>query len=363
MKKIGIMSMQRIKNYGSFMQAYALMKTVESMDYGVKFVDYKIEPPVIMQDNKPNIFKKIINNINFIYFLKKRKNINDFNTMYIESIKKYLKIGEKREHSYNSIDELIIGSDEVFNCLQGYPVGFSRELFGKNYEQIPVITYAACFGNTTLERLKEYKIDREISLMLEKMKSISVRDNNSYSIINSLVKIKPRINLDPVLIYDFKKEIIDSVRIKDYILIYAYINRLTKEEQRYIKKFAKKHKKKIIAIGGYQKIADYNLVVKPFELFSYFRKADYVITDTFHGSVFSIKNHSKFCTIIRNGNTGNNHKLIDLLDRLKQKDRIVSKLDDIERLYNTEMRYDETDNIIKKEKKKTIEYLNKNLIK
>lgn len=38
--------MQRIKNYGSFLQAYALKKLIESInDNEVKFVDYKIEPP------------------------------------------------------------------------------------------------------------------------------------------------------------------------------------------------------------------------------------------------------------------------------------------------------------------------------
>ena len=40
MKKIGIMSMQRVTNYGSFLQAYGLMKIIKSLNYNVEFVDY-----------------------------------------------------------------------------------------------------------------------------------------------------------------------------------------------------------------------------------------------------------------------------------------------------------------------------------
>ena len=46
MKKVGIMSMQRIKNYGSFLQAYGLKKNVENLGYDVEFVDYEYEKTI-----------------------------------------------------------------------------------------------------------------------------------------------------------------------------------------------------------------------------------------------------------------------------------------------------------------------------
>ena len=58
MKKIGILSMQRIKNYGSFLQAYALKKIVEEFDTKVEFVDYTVEKPLINnQKNQNKILK------------------------------------------------------------------------------------------------------------------------------------------------------------------------------------------------------------------------------------------------------------------------------------------------------------------
>ena len=44
--KVGIMSMHRIPNYGSFMQAYSLKKMIESLDHEVCFVDYQVEPSI-----------------------------------------------------------------------------------------------------------------------------------------------------------------------------------------------------------------------------------------------------------------------------------------------------------------------------
>ena len=43
-KKVGILSMQRICNFGSFLQAYALKKTIEQLGHEVVFVDYRVEP-------------------------------------------------------------------------------------------------------------------------------------------------------------------------------------------------------------------------------------------------------------------------------------------------------------------------------
>lgn len=355
MKKIGIMTMHRVINYGSFLQAFGLKQILEELGYKVQLVDYNIEPPII-KTKKKNLLQRIIKNINILGYIKKKNVLNKFKREYNH---KYLKLLNIKKYNYNpNIDTLIIGSDEVFNCLQDYPIGYSKELFGKNYEKINVISYAASFGHTTLEELKKYKIDREIGKMLCKFKEVSVRDKNSYDIVKKISTNSPVINLDPVLISSFYKYETNNVKLKNYIIVYAYPGRLAKDEEKYIKSFAKKNKKKIVCLGMYQKIADYNLVVSPFEVLEYFKKADYIITDTFHGTIFSIINHSKYCTIIRESNK---NKLEDLLERLEQGNRKVQELEEIEILYNKEIDFEQTNKIIANERKKTIEYLKNNL--
>ena len=61
MKKVGIMSMQRIANYGSFLQAYALKQLIEELGHKVEFVDYHVGAPVIADnaDNKNKFVRKL----------------------------------------------------------------------------------------------------------------------------------------------------------------------------------------------------------------------------------------------------------------------------------------------------------------
>ena len=52
MAKIGILSMQRINNYGSFLQAYAMKTMLEKMGHDVQFVDYHVGQPLIKDPTK-----------------------------------------------------------------------------------------------------------------------------------------------------------------------------------------------------------------------------------------------------------------------------------------------------------------------
>ena len=264
------------------------------------------------------------------------------------------------EYNYNfEIDSLVIGSDEVFNCMQPYPVGYSRNLFGKGYEDKKVISYAASFGHTKYHELCKYKIEEEIGEMLRKFQVISVRDDNSFEIVKKLTGNEPFMHLDPVLVYDFKKEMVFyKTDLKNYIILYAYTGRLSIEEENYIRNFANKYGKKIISIGNYSAVADENISCNPLYIFSYFKNADYVITDTFHGTIFSIKMNTKFCTIIRESNR---NKLTALLRKLGRMDRSVECLEDIDRLYDIDIDYRETNTIIEEERKRSITYLEVNL--
>lgn len=351
-KKIGIMTMQRIINYGSFLQAYALKSFIEELGFNnIEFIDYKFETSFV-KEKKESIIKKIKKNKNPYNYIVKKHFIKKLNHEYINELKK---IGITDKNYNTNVDILIIGSDEVFNCIQPFPVGYSKNLFGKGYENSQVISYAASFGSTTYDKLVINNIDREISNMLKKFEFISVRDKNSKDIVNRLTGRSALLNLDPVLIYSFNNEKKKyKINMKNYIILYAYTDRLSSEEEKYIKKFAKKIDKKIISIGNYSRIADQNIVCSPLYVFSYFENADYIITDTFHGTVFSIKMNSKFCTIIRDSNK---NKLEYLLTCLGRSDRIVKSLQDIDKLYYKKINYENTNKIIETEIEKSTHYL------
>ena len=359
--KIGIMSMQRIRNYGSFMQAYGLKSILNEIGYNdVEFVDYKVGKPIVGGE-KRTIFQRVIGKLNKIIFYKteryKNNIIHEFNYRYDNEFLKILNINEEKNYNHN-IDYLIIGSDEVFNCIQSNPdVGYSLELFGQGFNNSQIISYAACFGGTNYEKLKKYKVNDEVANLIRKFKIISVRDNNSSETIKKLIGKKPGVNLDPVLVANI--DIQDSqVKYNNYIVLYAYTDRINPKEAKIIKKFAKKYNKKIISIGTFQKCADIHLVLNPFEMLNYIKNADYIITDTFHGTIFSIKYNKKFATIIRQSNK---EKLGDLLERLNLSDRSVNTIEELERVIKKDINYERTNKIIGKEKIRTRKYLKENL--
>ena len=350
--KIGILSMQRIINYGSFLQAYALSNTIRSLGHEVEFVDFKIEKCAVepapkltindVDDKYKNIFIDIQNSEKY----------------FANEILKELGVHERNERS--EVDTLVVGSDEVFNCLQkNSDVGCSLELFGKDHNAQKIISYAVSCGDTTYERICNHNMQEEISELLNGFSSISVRDENSRHFVENLSNIRPINHLDPVLIYDFSDVIQDNVNIDNYIIAYGYAFNFSDEECARIKEFAKKHNKKIVSFTFcYQKCADIVIDAHPMEVLAYFKKADFVITNTFHGTIFSVKMHTPFISFTRNYNT---QKLADLIKRLGFQDRQVFDLNNIDSKYNEKIDFSKCDELLKLERQKSLEYLKENL--
>lgn len=367
MSKIGILSMQRIKNYGSVLQAYALKSIVEELGHSVEFVDYNVEKPLVKNTKKQGKIAKGLESLKGKALLKHKIQYILHKRNFEKKYFKILNLSDKPNFQAK-VDTLIIGSDEVFNCIQSNEnVGYSLELFGKDNNASNVITYAASFGNTTIEKIDRYSKRKELSGLLKNIKSISVRDDNSYKIIKELTGKDSVQNLDPVLIYEFMKKdkLIPKINVKEkYIIVYAYSKRIRNDEARVIHEFAKKNNLKVYAIGGVQEYVDKFVDCSPFEVLAYFKNAEYIVTDTFHGSIFSIINHKKFVTLVRKSygeNYGNEEKLTDLLKNLKLNDRMLYDIKELEDKINSDINYSEVEKILDIEKEKTKNYLKENL--
>ncbi|MDO5558703.1 MAG: polysaccharide pyruvyl transferase family protein [Oscillospiraceae bacterium] len=387
MKKVGILSMQRIVNYGSFMQAFALKNMIENEGCSVQFVDYKVEPCLVEPSparKEKSLTKgqliaakvrwhimhavRTLRGNEVVYSDECIRDMNnkydEFKAAYNEKYLRILGISNERNER-PSLDTLVIGSDEVFNCLQTNPdVGYSKELFGYSNNAQRLISYAASFGNTTSEGLEKYSIDTQIKQMLGNFDSISVRDTNSGKIVKQLTGCEPEYNLDPVLMYDFTSHIPKIDTPDNYIVVYAYKSRISLQEAREIRMTARKMNKKLICIGGPQYFCDDYIACDPFTVLAYFKGADYIITDTFHGSIFSVICNKKFAVLIRksiDGKYGNEEKIGDLLRRLKLEKQTVPSLDSLRSVLEQDIDYETTNRIISEERVKAREYLKNNL--
>ena len=351
--------MQRVPNYGSFLQAYGLKKILIELGADVEFIDFRPGKPAVSYDKQKRlkyqlrnipVLAQIIDEIQY-----KLGGSNDFKLIYRMEYLRELGVGHRKKYNAK-VDLALIGSDEVFNCLQqGANIGFAPLLFGQGVHCQKVASYAGSFGHTTFEQLQKYGLTDTLRNYFNKFAAISVRDKNSFEIIERMTGITPDLHVDPVLAADYD---LPEIAIPDgkYAILYTYDSRVyTDEEQRLILDFCERNSLTLISLGRCQKWVPIKIQASPLEVLSYFDKADYVITDTFHGTVFSVKLNKKFACRIRDDNR---NKLLDLLKKTGQEDRRINGFDELDRMYNTEPDYKQTNEMIEKEKRRTREYLN-----
>lgn len=365
-KKIGILSMQKVINYGSFLQAYGLRKLIKSINNdSVEFID--IIPGRILEINKINraekiksifvaikngeLFEKIRNRI-FMQKLRKQFQ-NDFFPL----------LNLNLENNKKDFSSVVIGSDEVFHCTQNASWGFSTQLLGDVKNSKNVFSYAASFGATTYYDIKNTDVFNEVKKNISKLNAISVRDNNSKLIIEKILGKSPELHLDPVLVADFEEEINLSKDVcfdEKFLIVYSYSGRIKdKKEIGSIKKFAEKNGLKIYTIFCQYEWADRTLIPEtPFQLLKIFRMAEYIVSDTFHGTIFSIISHKKFCALVRESNK---EKMTSLLERFGLEEHTVFNSDDLEDKISMNIDYEHIDEIRNFERNRSLVYLRKNL--
>lgn len=354
--KVGILSMQKVMNYGSFLQSFALKKTIENLGNQCEFID--IEQGIIFPELKrtiPFYIKKIVERYLKWDILTRLYYMRNFHNRFQNEFFNLLGVNV---HNIKHFDVIIIGSDEVFNFCQRTPWGFTLQLYGKISDTNKVISYAASFGNTTLKDIQHFGVEKSISSALVSMSSISVRDINSFNIVKELTGISPSINIDPVLMFNYLPYV-KPTKEKDYIIIYSYPNRIkAREEIKAIRDFAKRYNKRLISIGFYFSWCDKTVIPDPFEVLGYIKGADFIITDTFHGSVMSLKFNRPFIALVRDSNK---QKMTSLLSQFKLEDRIVDNINLLENKMLQHINYELVNSILEKELLKSLDYLKYNI--
>lgn len=370
--KIAILSMQRILNYGSLLQAYSLRKMITSLGHDVEFIDIMSSETDNLLINKEDLIdyssesvfclSKSCKDLLKKFFLRAKNKIDrdKINKVFVDFQKDVLELSNnKNDEQY---DICVIGSDEVFNCLQPSEWGYTSQLFGNVKNAEKVITYAASCGYTKITNVPQV-VKNSIRNAFLRVSAFSVRDRNTYEFVQELSNEVPNINLDPVAVGNFDDEILSAklkYRLpKRFCVLYAYTNRINDEGQiRLIKDFCKKNKMTLVAIGGFHNWINYHPALTPFEVLKAFQMAEFVITDTFHGTIFATKYSKKMAILTHKSNE---NKLGDLLKRLKIEKHRLSDFSELEKIYGYDVDRKVIDELLISEREKTLQYLAKNL--
>jgi len=364
--EICILSMQHVNNYGSVLQAYSLKKIIEELGHEVNFIDIKkgdnndlnMQCNVLALDNDVKEKSWLGNQVQRVkekvVGRKKRKIFEKFQVDILNI---------KNSNEKQRYDVCVIGSDEVFNCLQKSKWGFDPQLFGNVKTANRVITYAASCGATEVSMLS-LDLKNAISKAMLNLKAISVRDENTAKFVEELIGCTYEYNMDPVAVGDFTRELqytkISIKLPKRYCILYSYKDRISEESEiKAILEYCRKNDLELIVPFGKQYWAKNGYgEVAPFELLKMFENAESIITDTFHGALFGAKFAKRMAIIVRKSNK---NKLEDLTRRLGIEKHVLTDIEELERVLTIEMDKKNIEEILQTERKKAIEYLKNNL--
>ncbi len=342
-KKVGILTWFYVKNYGARAHSYALYSILKEMGYDVEMINYTPLRAIIYDakdvlSKNPIVFLKRVFQLIFIYThpdpISKSKRV--FNAKGINRLK---------------YDRIILGSDEIFNVL--HPC-FSDVYMGVGLDPSKTLTYAVSCGSSYSNCISELCRQSILSL-----RDISVRDKYTKDFIKDNTGRESMVVLDPTLLIDENYEISGKIVKDDYVLIYAFSS--LNSEKDTIVEYAKTNGLAIVRIGyisGDSKWIDYqfeNLSLNEWKWM--FSNANLVVTDSYHGTIFAIKNHRKFVVVEREEKTS---KIKGLFEQLEISFGYYENSMEIEKGINC-IDYKEIEGKIVELRKLSIEYLTANL--
>lgn len=322
--KVGILTFHNTTNYGATLQAYALWRTIQDQGYDAELIDYRphsstkyYQNPIkpIRLNNKNKIIVNRTAHRELLKYLKMRMFLlRNFRT---SKYKTYTKDGLK--NFAQLYDTVICGSDQIW-CLDSFR-GFDPSFFLdfiRSPSNCRKMSYAASFGRT--ESLGENK--DLICELISHFDAVAVRDSNSLRVVQQECNRQATKVLDPTFLFNFDEIVSEPKFKRDYLIIYTH-GGLTAEEEKLIKSIAEMKNLDIISLSSKNnsKIANKVLIgIGPKEWLGYIRKASYVVTNTYHGTIFSIIFRKLFTVLSLEGK---GQKITDLLKDLGLEDRLI----------------------------------------
>lgn len=331
-------------NYGSMLQCYATQQIIIKLGHDCEIIKYykrDLWRQVLRIFNLPLLKMKMAEIMrNFITKLKYPK-INNNLKLRFKMMDKFRKdnllfteeINSKQDLAnilLKNYDIILLGSDQVWNPINMGTHFFTMELVPDKCKKV---TYAPSFGVT---KIPWYQI-RRTKRYLKRINKISVREESGKNIIKHLIGSEVKVVCDPTILLD--RESWDNLRgsepiIKERYLLCYFLGD-NPEQRQLVKRYAEKNNLKIVILPHLDKFikndvkfGDRQLYkVGPKEFINIVSYADCVMTDSLHGTIFSIlyrKDFYVFPRFCEKEKSSTNSRIDNLLKKVNLRDRKFS---------------------------------------
>ena len=331
-------------NYGSMLQSFATQKIMD--EYGIQYelLNYKKKyTPLFVLKSIPRLLNKVIwqekinenqkkrflkRNPELMSDVKKRSRAYDqFRESYFNHpVVTYYGYSKLKEES-KKYSAFITGSDQLWSP-SGLPTNFYNLMF--TYEDAVRISYASSFG---VKKIPWYQRGRTRKF-LDRIQHVSCREESGREIVKELTGRDVPTVADPTILFNGEewKELLPIDRVQEGKYIFSYILGTDKKYRDEVLKLSKETGLPIVSIHQYVDadldFGDISVTdAGPAEFVDLIRNAEYVCTDSFHGSVFSILCHRKLVIFNRysdNSSSSKNTRIDNLCNRLGISDRRFS---------------------------------------
>lgn len=325
MKKLGICVCYQHPNYGSQLQSYATTVELKNRNIDFEIIRYKKKiTPLLLLKTLPRLFNPVfLSDTVFTIFQKKlmmklnpqlkkendirNKCLSDFSEKRFKNLSPVYYGYENLQKESKKYEAVMVGSDQLW-APGGIKSNFYNLMFANRGTKR--ISYSTSFGVSAIKN----NLQPFYSNFLEKMDHISVRENKGKDLVEGLCSKTATVVVDPVMLLDKDQWLqeIPNEKLFDQPYIFAYFLGKSSAYRQAVTEFAKSKGLKIVTsrhMDTYNK-ADINFGdyapfnVGPAEFVNLIRNAEYVFTDSFHGSVFSAIYQKQFMVFYRYKNNG-----------------------------------------------------------
>ena len=370
---VGIVTFFCVPNYGAMLQAYALWKFLEERGHNVEFIDYAFGNARRIPLWKCFAARNLIGYFGAVR--KKLKAYVRFNIVHFSDVyprTRRVATFSELEDVGGRFDALIVGSDQMWNPLwcsgKSLPV-VMLDFAARGKKRI---AYAASFG--TNEWKKEQNADGAGRLLRE-FDAISVREESGMRLVQELSgRDDAKWVLDPTLLHSasFYEPLLNNERYKQHRYVFSYmldewlgdenIGSALREVMA-SKGIDEIHTDKVSVSGLLSPICrllEVQSKVLVGTWLSEISNSDFVVTNSFHGTVFSILFHRPFLTIPVSGNmSGMNERVTSLLSLVGLRSRIIStkNLEECREVLDSVIDWDDVDRRLDAERARSEAFL------
>lgn len=364
MKKVGILTMHQVRNYGSFAQAYATCRSIENLGYETELIDYTY--PNEAHGAKKSIISKVLHLANLMTkSLIPGKPHLKFEQHYRDAYKKYYKLS-KAYHSRNEImadppqyDIYVVGSDQVWN--DSYIKTDDTFFLGFAPVNSKKIAFASSFGKIRIDKCNEYFYREK----LNSLNRIAVRETSGVKLVEDLTgRGDVEKVLDPTLLLDseeWRKISIPFNRTKrPYIFVYgSHCNKYMLSTAR---KIADKKGWDVYTVNGtiidyYNKEAHCLLDIGPREWMGLIDNAELVFSCSFHGVAFSIQFNTPFFAVFKGDEQFDSRVSSFLTELSLEKHRLLVETTEIDLDNAYEKDWDKVNKMLDKKRNASLDVL------